>query len=53
VFKTGDGSDLKTMRQVLLMVYWEVREAEFHLIASNPLLSPKQHKETAATGLEF
>jgi hypothetical protein len=32
------------------MVYWERSLAEFHLIASNPLLSPKQHKETANDG---
>jgi hypothetical protein len=39
-------------RQVLLDgVLGEVVEAEFHF-ASNPLLSPKQHKETL-TGWNF
>jgi scyllo-inositol 2-dehydrogenase (NADP+) len=44
-------SDLKTVRQVLLDgVLGEVVEAEFHFDRYNPLLSPKQHKETANDG---
>jgi hypothetical protein len=32
------------------MVYWDIVEAEFHFDRYNPLLSPKQHKETANAG---
>jgi predicted dehydrogenase len=44
-------SDLKTVRQVLLDgVLGDIVEAEFHFDRYNPLLSPKQHKETANAG---
>ncbi|MFL9829986.1 Gfo/Idh/MocA family oxidoreductase [Flavobacterium sp. ST-87] len=44
-------SDLKTVRQVLTDgVLGEIVEAEFHFDRYNPLLSPKQHKETVNSG---
>jgi predicted dehydrogenase len=44
-------SDLKTVRQVLLDgALGELVEAEFHFDRYNPILSPKQHKETANAG---
>ncbi len=44
-------SDLKTVQQVLEDgSLGEIVEAEFHFDRYNPLLSPKQHKETANSG---
>lgn len=44
-------SGVKTVRQVLLDgVLGDIVEAEFHFDRYNPLLSPKQHKETANSG---
>lgn len=44
-------SDLKTVRQILADgALGEIVEAEFHFDRYNPLLSPKQHKETVNSG---
>lgn len=44
-------SDLKTVRQILSDgALGEIVEAEFHFDRYNPLLSPKQHKETVNSG---
>jgi predicted dehydrogenase len=44
-------SDLKTVRQILLDdALGQIVEAEFHFDRYNPLLSPKQHKETVNSG---
>jgi predicted dehydrogenase len=44
-------SDLKTVKQVLAEgVLGEIVEAEFHFDRYNPVLSPKQHKETLNAG---
>lgn len=44
-------SGVKTVRQVLLDgVLGDIVEAEFHFDRYNPILSPKQHKETANAG---
>ncbi|CAM2851309.1 Gfo/Idh/MocA family oxidoreductase [Flavobacterium frigoris] len=44
-------SDLRTVKQVLLDgLLGDIIEAEFHFDRYNPLLSPKQHKETANSG---
>jgi predicted dehydrogenase len=44
-------SDFKTVKQVLAEgVLGEIVEAEFHFDRYNPVLSPKQHKETLNAG---
>lgn len=44
-------SDFKTVRKIISdKVLGEIVEAEFHFDRYNPLLSPKQHKETANSG---
>lgn len=44
-------SDFKTVKQVLAEgVLGEIVEAEFHFDRYNPVLSPKQHKETRNAG---
>lgn len=44
-------SDLKTVKKIISdKVLGEIVEAEFHFDRYNPLLSPKQHKETANSG---
>ncbi|MFC5682045.1 Gfo/Idh/MocA family protein [Flavobacterium sp. MAHUQ-51] len=44
-------SDFKTVRQVLVNgSLGDIVEAEFHFDRYNPLLSPKQHKETVNSG---
>lgn len=44
-------SDLKTVQKVVSdKVLGELVEAEFHFDRYNPLLSPKEHKETANSG---
>jgi scyllo-inositol 2-dehydrogenase (NADP+) len=44
-------SDFKTVQKIVSdKVLGEIVEAEFHFDRYNPLLSPKQHKETANSG---
>lgn len=44
-------SDFKTVQKIISdKVLGEIVEAEFHFDRYNPLLSPKQHKETANSG---
>lgn len=44
-------SDFKTVQKIISdEVLGEIVEAEFHFDRYNPLLSPKQHKETANSG---
>ncbi|MBG6110967.1 putative dehydrogenase [Flavobacterium sp. CG_9.10] len=44
-------SDFKTVQKIILdEVLGEIVEAEFHFDRYNPLLSPKQHKESANSG---
>ena len=44
-------SDFKTVQKIILdKLLGEIVEAEFHFDRYNPLLSPKQHKETANSG---
>ncbi len=44
-------SDFKTLKKIVAeKVLGEIVEAEFHFDRYNPVLSPKQHKETANSG---
>jgi predicted dehydrogenase len=44
-------SDFKTVQKIISdKLLGEIVEAEFHFDRYNPLLSPKQHKETASSG---